>query len=145
MDVKLKKMKMEIKELRIGNYIYGMLEKEEGGTIDLLCKVMGIDETSSLGDGWHFLVEGLHSEEVSFYDDFKPIQLTEEVLLKCGAKEVKAKRGVLKEFVLKTVRIEMSNSGNFYYKHSKTDLQYLHRLQNLYHSLRNEELTYNHS
>lgn len=75
----------------------------------------------------------------------KPIQLTEEILVNwCGAKEVMAKRGVLKEFVLKTVRIEMSNSGNFYYKNSKTDLQYLHRLQNLFHSLRNEELPLNH-
>jgi hypothetical protein len=75
----------------------------------------------------------------------EPIQLTEEILVNwCGAKEVMAKRGILKEFVLKTVRIEMSNSGNFYYKNSKTDLQYLHRLQNLFHSLRNEELPINH-
>ena len=128
MDVKLKTTKMEIKknELRIGNIV------SWNGEIAVISQLLERDISFKCG-------------EECLYEDIKPIQLTKEVLLRCGAKEVQAKRGVLKEFVLKTVRIEMSNSGNFYYKHSKTDLQYLHRLQNLFHSLRNEELTYNHS
>jgi len=69
------------------------------------------------------------------------VPLTEEWLLKFGAKELKAKRGVLKEFVLKTVRIELSNSYNFYYKNSKIIIESVSQLQNLYHALTGQELT----
>ena len=55
-------------------------------------------------------------------------------------KSLNAKRGILKEFVLKTVRIEMSNSGNFYYKNSKLILESVHQLQNLYFALTGIEL-----
>jgi hypothetical protein len=74
--------------------------------------------------------------------EYQPIPLTEEWLLKFGAKELNAKRGVLKEFVLKTVRIELSDSGNFYYKNSKLILESAHQLQNLYFALTNKELTF---
>jgi hypothetical protein len=70
----------------------------------------------------------------------EPIPLTEEKLIELGAKELTPKRGVLKEFVLKTVRIEMSNSGNFYYKNSKLILESFHQLQNLFFSLKGKEL-----
>lgn len=71
----------------------------------------------------------------------EPIPLTEEWLLKFGSKELKAKRGVLKEYVLKTVRLELSNSHNFYYKNSKVIITSVHQLQNLYFALTQEELT----
>ena len=121
---------MKASELRIGN----------------LCQ----DKLS----GTQLKVTGLKENDISFYvinrDLFplqpgwqaEPIQLTEEWLLKFGAKELNAKRGVLKEFVLKTVRIEMSNSGNFYYKNSKLILESVHQLQNLYFALTGKEVTF---
>jgi hypothetical protein len=115
---------MKANELRIGNWIstiYGM----EFQVYPMAFKQMPTDEKHNL-----------------ILDTWKPIPLTEEWLLKFGAKELNAKRGVLKEFVLKTVRIEMSDSGNFYYKNSKLILESAHQLQNLYFALTNKELTF---
>ena len=99
----------------------------------------------------NLVIDGHDIEEVNYRmikmlvekeAEFDPIPLTEEWLLKVGAKELNAKRDVLKEFVLKTVRIEMSNSGNFYYKNSKLILESVHQLQNLYFALTGKELTF---
>lgn len=73
-------------------------------------------------------------------EEINAIPLTEEWLFKFGAKELKAKRGILKEYVLKTVRIEFSNSHNFYYKNSKVIISSVHQLQNLFFALTGKEL-----
>jgi hypothetical protein len=92
---------------------------------------------------WTFIShEDIYSIACGNEKNYNPIPLTEEWLLKFGAKELNAKRDVLKEFVLKTVRIEMSNSGNFYYKNSKLILESVHQLQNLYFALTGKELTF---
>jgi hypothetical protein len=109
---------MKANELRIGNWIY---YKPYGKDFEMksffgLCNI----ETNP--------------------ELFEPIQLTEEWLLRFGAKELKPKRGFLKDFVLKTVRIELSNSGNFYYKNSGFILESVHQLQNLYFALTGKEL-----
>jgi hypothetical protein len=111
---------MKVNELRIGNKFY--LPNGEIGTIS-----------------YHEIRLLIVAMEKPNYN---PIPLTEEWLLKFGAKELNAKRGILKEFVLKTVRIEMSNSGNFYYKNSKLILESVHQLQNLYFALTGKELTF---
>lgn len=61
----------------------------------------------------------------------KPIPLTDDILLNCGFKEVKPKKGVLSAFVLKGIRIEKSYSSNYYYKN--TPIVGVHWLQNLYY------------
>ncbi len=111
---------MKANELRIGNKFY--LPNGEIGTIS-----------------YHEIRLLIVAMEKPNYN---PIPLTEEWLLKFGAKELNAKRDVLKEFVLKTVRIEMSNSGNFYYKNSILILESVHQLQNLYFALTGKELTF---
>lgn len=121
---------MKVSELRIGNLLRDKVTKTELRVIklteqDIVTYV--IDRSMfPLQDGW----------------EIEPIPLTEERLMEFGAKELNPKRGVLKEFVLKTVRIEMSNSGNFYYKNSKLILESVHQLQNLYFVLKGEELTF---
>ena len=128
-------------ELRIGNYVYGTLMDEENENVDrLLCRVMGVDETSSLGDGWEFLVEGLHEEEVSFYDDFEPIPLTEEWLLKFGFKKDKVDETYYKD------NFEIMLPNFFQYKISLISdalVKHVHQLQNLYFALTGQELTIN--
>jgi len=119
---------IKVSELRIGNLLRDKVTKTELRVIklteqDIVTHV--IDRSMfPLQDGW----------------GIEPIPLTEEKLIELGAKELKPKRGVLKEFVLKTVRIEMSNSGNFYYKNSKLILESFHQLQNLFFSLKGKEL-----
>jgi hypothetical protein len=121
---------MKVSELRIGNLLRDKVTKTELRVIklteqDIVTYV--IDRSMfPLQDGW----------------GIEPIPLTEERLMEFGAKELKPKRGVLKEFVLKTIRIEMSNNGNFYYKNSKLILESVHQLQNLYFALKGEELTF---
>jgi hypothetical protein len=119
---------IKVSELRIGNLLRDKVTKTELRVIklteqDIVTHV--IDRSMfPLQDGW----------------EIEPIPLTEEKLIELGAKELTPKRGVLKEFVLKTVRIEMSNSGNFYYKNSKLILESFHQLQNLFFSLKGKEL-----
>jgi hypothetical protein len=127
---------MKASELRIGNFV---------NTIDnILMTVSRIEKEEYSGwNGDDFDIVCLeYGKKDSYFEGvFEPIPLTEEWLLKFGAKELNAKRGILKEFVLKTVRVEMSNSGNFNYKNSKLVLDSVHQLQNLYFALTGEELT----
>lgn len=71
-------MKFE-KQLRIGNLIHGeFLDVDDVEQVEV-CRVMAIDETASLGDGWPIMVEGSSGKE--WYSDFYGIPLTEEWIL----------------------------------------------------------------
>lgn len=72
-------------------------------------------------------------------DDFIPVPLTEKWLVnQFGFKEVKPREGVARAFKLKSIRIEMSNSGNFYFKNKP--VRAVHTVQNLYFTNEQEEL-----
>jgi hypothetical protein len=113
---------MEAKELRIGNLIYDTRGKVNEVNLNALD---------------YMFEESLHQ--------CKPIYLNREWLIKFGFKELPQKavrRGVLTEFVNHGVRIEVSNSNNFYYKNRKSlMIVNVHTLQNLYFALTREELT----
>lgn len=70
-------------------------------------------------------------------DYFDPIILTKEYLLRFGFQEVKPRVGVHNAFAKNGIRINQSNSNNFYYKNRYL---YVHQLQNLYYALRGAEL-----
>lgn len=81
----------------------------------------------------------------------KPIKLTEELLLKCGFKEIKneprkwfkiktKKRGVSLDICFSSKRIVLNNGYDFV---DLLYIKYLHQLQNLYFALTNEELIIN--
>ena len=71
--------------------------------------------------------------------DYDPIPLTEERLKEFGFERVPPRSGVASSFIKNGIRIDISNSGNAYYK--MIGVPYVHRLQNLYFALRDEELT----
>src|SRR5688572_31379758 len=79
------------KELRIGNIVYGLYDDENGKQQKNICEILALDSTSSLGDGWWAIAGRLEGGDTEEYDDFKPIPLTEEWLLKFGCKKQKAK------------------------------------------------------
>lgn len=112
---------MKTSQLKLGNIVFhnGSVKKIDG----IQPRWVWVDTMDSVPD-----------------EELEQIPLTEEWLLKFGAKELKPKRGVLKEFVLKTVRIEFSNSHNFYYKNSKVIISSVHQLQNLFYALTGQEL-----
>jgi len=80
-------------------------------------------------------------------DYFKPIPLTEEILLKCGTKQNDSILLILDcdwlyfKLVWNGEGYELHIAqGNFYGSDIVIDCTYLHTLQNIVHSLTNEEL-----
>lgn len=116
---------MKASELRIGNrlnfYVSNLDETYTGGVV-----------TAITEDKLH--LNGLYVP----LDAIKFIPITEETLIKVGFKKVKPRSGIAEAYLLKGIRIHMSNSGNWYYK--KRSLYGLHDLQNLYFALKEEEL-----
>jgi hypothetical protein len=121
-------------DFRIGNYVY-----YKHPTTDLLIHK----------------IEWLDFKEINEFPDIyneyhKPIQLTEEILIKCGFKNkmnlmyINIFDGMLcisiKDFSYGLYSTEQRfNIGLSYSNSSK--IEYLHQLQNLYFALTNEEIT----
>ncbi len=125
---------IQANELRIGNLLRDKVSKTELKVIELTEKgivTYVIDRSKfPLKSDW-----GL-----------EPIQLTEEILLKCGFVQCE------NEFWYQKNIISISPSvGTYEIQGSKLSLsvmrenpiRYLHQLQNLYFALTNEELTFN--
>src|SRR5690554_3982353 len=103
---------MELKELRIGNYYKWYAD----------------------GQYYYYKVEAKDFANDN-YKNFQPIELTEEILLKCGFNKVR------EYFELYWIVIQKDKQG--YYIHINCGNNYinnLHQLQNLYWCLCGEEL-----
>lgn len=106
---------MKANELRIGNYVW----------------LVSKNKYYKIQDG-HDIDEGCESE------DFKPIPLTEDILLKCGF--------TFCDMVYSFNGFEILNlkqSLEFFNHDYPIKLEYLHQLQNLYFALTNQELKIN--
>jgi len=124
---------MKASELRIGNYLFDQKNR--------LCKVdkLSSDNYRALSiNGWITTLPN------------KPIELTEEILLKCGFEKKiwKAKNSVYYELNKLEILLEDSYyiNGVTYYKSGllfEYHPKHLHQLQNLYFCLYGEELTIN--
>jgi len=66
--------------------------------------------------------------------EFQPIELTEEILLKCGFHQW------FKQFDINCFTIDLLENGTCRYIRTNTIVKYLHELQNLYKSITNQEL-----
>lgn len=71
------------------------------------------------------------------YDCITSVSLSEKILEGLGAKKVVPRAGVYSAYLIKGLRLELSNSGNYYYKGNVIKL---HGLQNLYQSTYQQEL-----
>ena len=101
-------------ELRIGNII-GSIHTDITREVDL------------------FLFNEIFDDQ-TYLDHLKPIPLTEEWLVRFGAKRF------CKDFNLKGIIIHTRKRG-FVLRKSVPVIKYVHSLQNLIHALTNEELT----
>ena len=129
---------MKANELRIGNFVngiytdnYGHLKMDEKSTI---CKVITLDN-SDLCD-YPIYVES--DEGIEHFDEFEPIQLTEEWLLKFGFE----RNG--KKLTFWKIDLVEDEEGIFSFDEARIyiDVKYVHQLQNLYFALTGEELTF---
>ena len=68
---------------------------------------------------------------------FFRVWITEKMLIDSGFKEVRPRLGVWKAFVKNGVRIQLSNSGNFYFKSRPIGVD---QLQDIYLALTGDEL-----
>ena len=120
---------MEAKELRIGDYLEW--EDESHGVV----KVVGVYEHRDYeNEVWVDYFEHGYVYSARF-DEFKPIPLSEEWLLKFGFKQW----GDKYTFGLKGINIHHRQRG-FVLRKSVPVIQYVHQLQNLYRCLCGKEL-----
>lgn len=109
---------MNIQELRIGNYVL----KNNA----FICAVKELHKTEAkirFADDNHDIVIN--------YEYIKPIPLTEDILLKCGEDN--------EHLMVDKLGFVIFKNG-YPYQFVRDDYKHLHSLQNLYHSLRGEEL-----
>ncbi len=128
---------MKTKDLRIGNLVYvkytdsNFIEKQG------ITRVIGLSEEGNLGDGWKIELEALEEdfENVEAY----PIELTEEILLKCGF-EFSHITGDERVFSNKKINLLINAYDNNIIKFNVFIIKHLHQLQNLYFALTQIEL-----
>ena len=127
---------MKANELRIGNWI---IEDETiySYGISKTKRQISLNDFRVSDDNWSDL-----------WDMFKPIPLTEEILLKCGfgksdehemGHNYNETFGFYYDYHFKRFRLECDD-GIKHGAEMSLDIQFLHQLQNLYFALTNEEL-----
>lgn len=120
---------MEAKELRMGNYIRDIESEREG-------YVLTIGKITST-------VKMEFSELTQKFEEYEPIELTEEWLLKFQFSEIDEKLYCIR-FRLNRVDIYKMISGDypFYFRFNQVDVEikYVHQLQNLFFALTGSEL-----
>lgn len=128
---------MQAKELRIGNYV------EQG--------IYGFQKCTAIQIA-RFEANQLNKTEADYYNHWKPIHLTEEILLKCGF-ELDSKK-VYWQMKGCDLFLEIMQSKEWFsHKHigfnlshrgvTLIEINHLHQLQNLYFALTGEELEIN--
>lgn len=126
-------MALDIKELRIGNYINGII----GDDSELvLCSVTGYDPRDEF-----LFVSNDNNIHYAEFVDFKPIPITEEWLLKFGFhKDGEYYSNGTKHYHLPS---NCFYSGNDHVSGGNVDARiiYVHQFQNLFFSLCGKELT----
>lgn len=137
---------MKANELRIGNYLYDDLDD----TIMIVSRTETKDYTEwNTGNKYNICCLKKGTEQSYYEGDFRPIPLTEEILLKCVTKF----KGInhRSEILIQGQCFEFFvNENDFYLQFTggegvsfSVPIKYLHSLQNIFHALTNEELIVN--
>lgn len=124
---------MKAQELRVGNYL-----ERYGKRV----KIVEIGIKHKNDTNYYLRCEG--DNNGYWMDQFKPIPLTEEVLLKCGF--ILFGQGYIHETMRYNDLFKIREDGYIVYvvkDNYITKLKHLHELQNLYYALTNQELNIN--
>lgn len=152
METKEYEKQLNVKEVRIGNIVYGSWDDQDEDGEDVirysLCKITGVDENGELGEGWSYMLENLDRPETDYYNGLYGIELTEDWLLKFGFDLLH--KGKFRNVYDYSLDHRFGYSDNHGLVHVDSALifvgntfshiKYVHQLQNLFHSLTGEEL-----
>lgn len=152
-------MQLSAKDLRIGNLVHGLYYDDEDDEKKELCEVIGLDSVGFSEDSiW---VDGKENTGTEMYHGFEGILLTEDWLLKFGYELESYKlNGVLQFYAIEGKRLiivledgllmaydciwwnylghtPLIKDGDFW---ELIELKYVHKIQNLYADLCEEEL-----
>ena len=124
---------MEAKELRIGNIVFYNGENGNNEPVRYYCTINGADLR-------------IMQDDENYLRSHEPIDLTPELLEKCGFEKLEFGNGFMFVISLGGGRVFLLKYNplrtDFFYEHYYgTKVQYLHQLQNLYFVLTGEELT----
>lgn len=133
---------MKPQELRIGNRILGVYtdEDENGEEIEVVCEC--IVGTLDILDQSEYAIWVTGGAEREYYDEFRPIPLTEEHLLRFGFE--REGNEFRTDWFLGLSFDVVENDFHVYEVRDSfhiTTIKYVHQLQNLYFALTGEELT----
>nr|DAG72856.1 MAG TPA: hypothetical protein [Caudoviricetes sp.] len=140
METKEYEKQLNIKEVRIGNIVYGSWDDQDEDGEDVirysLCKITGVDENGELGEGWSYMLENMESPDTDYYGGLYGVELNEDWLLNLGFEKVNY------TFWAKGLAVHNHDIVSFYmlYEQNRTYIKYVHQLQNLYFALTGEEL-----
>lgn len=142
---------MEVKDLMIGNYIFGEYydySSDEESEKEEVCRVLSLDSVDAME--YPIWVEG-ESSSVEVYSNFKPIPLTEEWFINFGFTGDNGRYEI--DYFNKDYNIDCTAEyeyGNFTKKYHQYETckagvgcKYVHELQNLHFCRTGEELTLN--
>ena len=147
---------MRNEDLRIGNLVNGLYEDEDGKTLSTVCKILAVDSTESLGDGWGALLLSVDELEIDEFTDYNPIPLTEDWLKRFGFERLDSENEFDKDMFSRSAIstkgrklpfiIERCLNGSYspaLYMDVHEEIIHIHQLQNLYFALTGEELKLN--
>ena len=128
---------MNIKELRIGNYVRGIFDEEN--ELSEIVKVGCLDSLYiTENNNEIYFADGNHE----YYKDIHGVKLTHELLLNFGYKNTSQTIG-LSVYKIIGHTIHCINEDLFICNKNGIILKHLHQLQNLYFTLNSEELEQN--
>lgn len=123
---------MKVKDLRIGNLVLGGFEDDEENSNHSVCVVTGLSEDQHLGEGWNFMLENMERKDVENYFEMKPIELTEEWIIKLGFEKNRDYKHPFAPIYFIVIRNEWIC---FLHNCTHRRIKYVHQLQNLFHSI----------